>query len=180
MLFSLFIIFVLLISLLSTLFFYILNGIGPTPSSLTACKILKHNLPAVIQGDIVDAGAGFGGIALQLAKQYPNNTVYAFENAWLPFCILWCRKKYSMLPNLIIKFNSFTSHPLKHTGLIYTFLCRKGMQEVSNWLIKNHSFNGCLVSNFFQLPADHPNKPLLIESKKKQSLYLYYFHKQPE
>ena len=79
----------------STLFYTLLNGIAPTPSADSILTPLTQLLPEQITGHIIEAGAGWGGMTLWFAHKYPENTVFARENAWLPFVVLWVWVKLS-------------------------------------------------------------------------------------
>jgi len=164
---------VIFVALGSTLIFYLLNGIASTPSSYKVRFCLRTHLPSLVDGDIVEAGAGWGGMSLWLARLYPNNTVYAWENAWLPFVILWLRVKISRQPNICSKYGHFRHHPVRKTGLVYAYLCRKGMQSIKQWIDSAPTCNVLLISNAFMLPDQLPNKTISLGKGVANELYLY-------
>ncbi|MBE8215450.1 MAG: hypothetical protein HAW62_03850 [Endozoicomonadaceae bacterium] len=173
---SIFIILICLAIIISTLFFYLKNGIASTPSTIAVFKALQAHLPNQINGHILEAGAGFGGIAFWLAKKYPYNTVYAIENAWVPFIILWCRKKIQYRSNLQIKCKNINTISFRNTGLVYAFLCQKGMKTLQKQLEKTNHLPCCLISNYFQLPKSQIyDYTLQIKKYTTFSLYFYYF-----
>ena len=165
---------IILFVIVSTIIFYLTNGIAPMPSSYKVGNILQAELPETIKGEIVEAGAGWGGISLWFAKQYPNNKVYAWENAWLPFMVLWIRAASSRKNNLYVKYGHFKKHSLENTGLIYTYLCRKGMRAVRQWMDGSPSYNLLLASNAFMLPEYQPDKTIRLGSGVSNNLYLYH------
>ncbi|MCY4330874.1 MAG: hypothetical protein OXC48_12490 [Endozoicomonadaceae bacterium] len=161
--------------LLSTVIFCMINGIASMPSSAKVFIALEHHLPEKITGDIIEAGAGWGGMALWLAQRYPQNTICAWENAWLPFGILWIRAKYSNQKNLQVKYGSFLQQPLDSVGLIYTFLCRKGMQKVCKWIHGTPSVSLLLVSYMFSLPDTKPDKTVHLNNQLVNELLFYFY-----
>lgn len=161
--------------LLSTVIFCIINGIAPMPSSAKVLPMFEQHLPEKINGDIIEAGAGWGGIALWLAQRYPENTIFAWENAWLPFCILWIRAKCSHQQNLRVKYGDFSHHPLDSAGLIYTFLCRKGMKKVYTWITTTPSVSLLLVSHMFSLPNIKPDKVFKLNHQLTNELLFYFY-----
>ena len=166
---------ILILSLITTLVFYLINGIAPTPSSRKVFVSLKDELPKNIDGDIVEAGAGWGGVALWLAHRYPNNTVYAWENAWLPFVVLWMRAKWFKEHNLRVRCGNFRHQSLENVGLVYNFLCRKGMKSVAQWVERYPHAEFLLVSHAFHLPGYSPYHTLPLSRWVGDQLYFYSF-----
>ena len=163
----------MIIILISTLVFYLINGIAPTPTPFCYLNVLKKNLPKNFTGDIVEAGAGWGRIAFWLAKQYPHNKIIAYENAWLPFVIFWIRLKATGSKNIKLKYGNFNNQSLNSVSLIYTYLCRKGMQNVSKWIKNNPSNNLQIISNCFALPNCKPYKTVTAGIIIVDTIYFY-------
>ncbi len=172
------VIFLVVIVIITTLVFYMINGIAPTPSSMKAKMALLKYLPEKIEGDIVDAGAGFGGIALLLASQYPKNKVISWENAWVPFIVLKLRAYFSY-KNIEVRYGNFTNQSLSKVSVVYVFLCRKGMKTVSRWLAGNPCARLLLVSNAFQLQDKKPMRSIAFGCAQTDKLYLYVFNREP-
>lgn len=170
---------VLTFLIMTTLFFYWVNGIAPTPSSYKVRTVLNQTLPEEVAGDIIEAGAGFGGMALWLAQRYPYNTVYAWENAWLPFGILWLRVKASPCNNVRVCYGCFQHQSLDNAGLIYTFLCRKGMRTVRRWVARYPQAQLLLVSHVFLLPEQQVNGTINVSGWMGDQLHFYRFVPSP-
>ena len=173
--FAEFFIFILVALIIGSIVLYtLINGIAPTPSSSKVLPCLQAALPEKITGNIVEAGAGWGGVALWFARHYPQNHILAWENSWVPFLILWIRVKLSRYKNIQACYGHFNRQPLDQTGLIYTFLCRKGMQTVKKWINRYPQHPLTLVSQDFSLPGNIYDKEITISQWMNNKLYIYH------
>lgn len=137
--------------------FTLKNGIGPTPSCRRTTDELDHLLPETIDGVVMEFGCGWGGIALYLARKYPNNSVIAWENSPVPWLVAYLRKVLSGQDNLSVRYGDFRCASLDHCGLIYCYLCTGQMLRLRELLLSvsvNQPYQ--LVSSTFSIPGWAP------------------------
>lgn len=136
------------VAILSIILFSWQCGISPTPSSPVVKNIFNSSLS--FQGDILELGCGFGGMAIFLAKRYPQKKIWAYEISWIPYVIAKLRSFF--VPNLIVRRENFLTFSHVHAGLIYCYLSRRGMRELKEkWEKTPFKLNVLIVSNTFRV-----------------------------
>jgi hypothetical protein len=83
---------VLGVAVLSVVYYTLKTGISPLPSSRGARHLMLAEIPEDFAGRIVEAGAGWGTLAIPLARRHPAATVTAYELSPVPFAVLWLRR----------------------------------------------------------------------------------------
>ena len=109
-------------------------------------------LPDQVKGDIIELGAGWGGITLALARHYPQHTVIAIENCppvWL-FC--WLRVKLSRLENIRVQFGDLYTANISEAGLVYCYLYPEAMGKIFEKFCQLQP-HCVFISNTFSLPG---------------------------
>ncbi len=93
---------------ISILFYQLLTGVPPMPSRaverqaavqlLSETSLCAQSFPSQ-PGVIYELGSGWGGLALALARAFPNHQVIGMELSWLPFWVsrIRCRKQKNVL-----------------------------------------------------------------------------------
>ena len=152
------------------------NGIGPVPSNGYVKKQLLAALPGSVPGDILELGAGWGGISLALAKAYPDNKVIAVENSLPVWLFCWLRGRVwrisGKLTNLEVRLGNIHHTGLRGAGLIYCYLHPAAMEQLSSRL--QDLSPGCvLVSNTFSVPGLAPQKRLQAADLWKSQIFCY-------
>jgi len=115
-------------------------GAPPMPSDIGAREAVVKLIEA-LQGHsdrplrVVEAGAGWGGLAALVARRLPNSRVLAVEGAGLP--ALWC----AMLSRLGGRFSSrwgdATRCPLDAPDVVVAFLGPEGTQALAERLARD-------------------------------------------
>jgi len=137
------------------------TGSPPTPTSPAARRamlaILPRHLPRVFTEDkpgaIYELGAGWGGMALALARQYPDDSVAGVELAPVPWLVAKCR---SMMPghgNLEIRYGDFHASDLSDAGLVVCYLSADGLARLKPKLEDELPKGALVLSNTFAMPG---------------------------
>ncbi|MTI12426.1 methyltransferase, partial [Sansalvadorimonas verongulae] len=151
-------------------------GIGPVPSNRYVKKQLLTALPESVTGDILELGAGWGGISLALAKAYPSNKVIAVENSLPVWLFCWLRvmvwRVCGKVTNLEVQLCNINHTDLQSAGLIYCYLYPGAMKRLSSRL--QELSPGCaLISNTFSLPGLAPEKCLQAADVWRSQIFCY-------
>ena len=157
----------------SSLFYYLKNKIGPSPTSGLVAKYVISILPKKVDGVIYDLGAGFGTMALKLANNYPGNKVVVIENNWLPFIVSKLIFKFLAPKNLVSVRADIYSHSLKDAGLIYCYLCPYAMRKLSTLIPQKINRELLLVSSTFAVPGWKPQKVSRVNDLYQSPIYTY-------
>ena len=157
----------MLFSLASILWSTIRYGISPMPSNQKAQLAMLSLIPDNPPTHMVDLGSGWGTIAHQLAKRYPQSTVYGYERSLIPFLFsrLFFRRN-----NLHLYFANFLQEQFPPHTLFFCYLYPQGMSILSNHL------NGLpcqVISNTFALGQHQPIRTLQIDDSHHSKIYLY-------
>ena len=155
-------------------------GISPMPSNpkvrTTMIELWKSHrqahYPLQTPLKIADLGAGFGGLARQIAKENPDIQMTAYERGLVPWTWLHLQQGLTPLPNLTIKKINFLHEHLHEHDYLFCYLCPSVMQALSDRLIfENQPFH--LISAAFSLPQFTAISTQKSKDWQSTSVYLY-------
>jgi tRNA G46 methylase TrmB len=87
---------ILSVAAVSIVIFTLKNGISPMPSSSHARSAVVNEIKKLSKSRnhlIIDAGSGWGTLALQTARNFPSPTIIGLENSFIP---LWTSRLLKM------------------------------------------------------------------------------------
>jgi hypothetical protein len=120
---------------------------------------------------VIDLGCGDGGLLNRLARARPDCRFVGFEHAPLTWAWAWLRCR--SLPNVLIKFGDFWSHPLGGYALVYAFLSPAPMPRLWAKAKAEMEAGSRLVSNSFAVPGVPPENTVEVGDRRRTRLYLY-------
>ena len=111
-------------------------GIGPMPSSPGARRVILGLLRAngAVGGDIAEFGAGWGGLAHLIAKEFPDGRVLAVEASPLPVFICWLRQVIFRRRALKTRWGRFQNLRGITPKIVVCYLHPDGMAQLAVWL----------------------------------------------
>lgn len=126
----------------------VLVGISPMPSSAKAQRAMVSLVEP--NGPIAELGAGFGGVAVALARAFPRTNVVAFERSLIPFLV--AKVRAAGMPNLDVRWQNFSSADLSGFSVLVCYLFTGGMTALAEKLAKEPApLERTLVTNTFLL-----------------------------
>lgn len=153
------------------------NGIGPVPTSAKVRRKALTLMPEKIEGNIVELGAGWGGMTLALAKKYPHHQIIAIENCVPVWCICRLRIKIFGIPNIEVRLADIYQTNFDSVGLIYCYLCQNAMRQLEKQLTTDaSSLNNremILISNTFSLPSHKAEQAVRADDFWQSTIYRY-------
>lgn len=163
-----------IVSVLGLILYYSwFYGITPTPTSSKVKQTLQHVLPAHIQGPIAELGSGWGHLAFFLAKQFPQQQVYAYEVSPIPYLcslVLACLFNY---PNVHFERANFFQISLQSFALIVCYLYPEAMIKLKAKLEKELTPGTFVLSHTFAIPGWKPIQTLKANDLYRTPIYLY-------
>jgi hypothetical protein len=151
----------------------LVTGISPMPSSRRARRAMLALLPAEVDGVIFELGAGWGTLALPLARRYPRCRVVAVELSPVPWLVSRLRRAWSGLANLEVRRADIHRTPLGDAGLVICYLYPGAMERLRPRLERELP-PGCLVfSNCFRVPGWRPSRVVPFAGWFGDEMYLY-------
>lgn len=127
---------VILIAILSVLIHTVIAGTPPMPTSPPVKAAVMALLPEDVEGTVYELGAGWGSLAVPLARRYPSVPVVAYEASPVPWLVCRLRKALGGLQNLTVRRANFLKAPLSDAGLVVCYLSPRGAEEVKAKLEK--------------------------------------------
>ena len=120
-------------------------GISPMPTTPVVRAAMLDFVPRSLGGEVHELGAGFGGLALALARRGPGARVVAWERSPVPFLVAWLRAKVAGPGNLEVRFADFLAADLSKASALVCYLWTGGMRALDE-----------------KLRRELPGRPLLI------------------
>lgn len=157
----------------SIIFWTLINGISPMPTTPKVKNLLLKNLPNYLDGTIYELGSGWGTLAFALAKKYPQATVIALETSPIPF---WTSKAIALslqIPNLKFIRQNFFEVPLNDAALVVCYLYPGAMSLLKTKLEKELSPETWVVSNTFAMPGWQSAHTYHVNDLYHTSIYFY-------
>ncbi len=149
-------------------------GISPMPSSAKAVAAVCRLVPKDTTGTIAELGAGWGGLALALARRAPRAHVVAFEASWVPFAVFWLRARWARLPNLELHRANFLNRPLPpSTTWVTCYLSPGAMAALGPKFRAELAAGSRVITNTFALRGWPAAQTVHLDDWYRTKVYLY-------
>jgi methyltransferase family protein len=150
-----------------------MNGIGPSPTTAKQKRALFAALPDQISGNIYELGSGWGGLAIALARRYPNCCVIGVENSPIPFLYSLLHTRISGLPNLHLHWKNIQEESLENPSLIVCYLHTGAMRRLKSKLEQDLHGDTWIVSNTFSFHGWDAVRTVEIHDLYHSRIYVY-------
>jgi hypothetical protein len=129
---------IVLLGLVSILYHHAKTGVPPVPSTAeeisAVVELLREvNLPPGAR--IYELGCGWGSLALELARAFPDAAIVGFEVSWLPFIV--ARLRALRHPRVAILRRDFLDESLAHADAVTAYLMIEPMNRLAPHLDRN-------------------------------------------
>lgn len=131
-------------------------GAPPWPTTPRAARVLLGALPDHVDGDVLELGCGWGGLALALAARYRGHRVIGAELSPVPWAIARLRRLAGRVSNLEVRRADLHRVDLSQAGLIVCYLQGPAMARLAERAVREAPRGCWLVSNTFALPGLTP------------------------
>jgi hypothetical protein len=171
---------VVLAAALSILAGTLRTGISPMPSSPAVRRTLLALLPPPerLRGTVHELGAGWGGLALALARRYPAAPVVAWELSPLPWAVCVLRAWLAGARNLVVRRADFLRggpdpSGLGDAALVVCYLAPGIMARLRPRLEAALPGGAVVVSSTFALPGWRPDSVQRAPDLHRSPVYVY-------
>lgn len=147
---------------------------GEVPLFLSSRATTDALLPLLPQHaglEVVDLGAGTGGLLRRLAQARPDARFTGIEHAPLPY--LAARLNASGLGNLVIERSDLWRRPLADQDVVFTFLSPRVMPRLWEKARAEMRPGSLLVSSSFPVPDTPPEQVVEVADRRGTRLYCY-------
>lgn len=124
-------------------------GVPPMPSNRAARQAMLRLLPERVEGPIYDLGSAWGGLAFDLARQYPENPVIGIELSPIPYAVSRLRALVLRRPNLSFRRADFLKTDLSDAGALTCYLMIWAMRKLEPKLCAELKPGAVVVSHAF-------------------------------
>lgn len=158
------------------------NGITPMPTSPSVRRVVMQQIgrPAN-DSEIVDAGAGFGTLALQLARRFPACRVTGIENSIVPLLAARLLGRANRMPRtrLVYRRGDLFRYPYESADVIVCYLHPAGMRRLGPILRERAREGTKIVSVFFAFDDWEPDSALVCSDLYRTKVYVYRVRRHP-
>ncbi|HIC17015.1 TPA: class I SAM-dependent methyltransferase [Candidatus Poribacteria bacterium] len=158
-------------------FYSLYNGISPMPTSPKVKRQLLHVLSQnEIQGTIYELGSGWGTLAFELARRFPECRIIAYENSWVPYIYSKIYGLAVKTENLRIKQENFFNILLSRADVVVCYLSPNIMTHLQPKLESELQKGTLVVTNTFALPSWVPQQTIEVEDLYRTKIHIYLFN----
>lgn len=151
------------------------TGISPMPTLPAARRTLLAALPPpeAVRGTVHELGAGWGTLALPLARRYPAARVVAWELSPLPWAVCALRARLVGPANLSVRRADFLRASLDDAGLVVCYLDPASMARLRPRLEAALPSGARVVSSTFAVPGWRPARMQRAPDLHRSPVYVY-------
>jgi len=153
------------------------TGVPPMASSSQDQKAMMQALHTHLaegpSGPIYELGAGFGDIAIALAKEFPAREVHAYELSPFPYFYMKLRAKLAGLDNLHLHWADFFKVSLAEAGVIICYLYPEVMQKLEPKLKADLKADTLVIANSFTFADQKPAEVIETGKSARHRVYVY-------
>lgn len=140
-------------------------------SSRATAEVVLGLLPRTDRLNVIDLGAGTGGLLRRLAQARPEARFTGIEHAPLPYLIAQFNARG--LGNLSVQRTDLWRQPLHGQDVVYAFLSPLVMERLGDKARTEMRPGSLLISSCFPLPDAAPERVVEVPDRRGTRLYLY-------
>ena len=145
-------------------------GVSVMPTMPQVSRLLMAECPAQVNGNILELGSGWGGLASKLARKYPQNKVIGYEMSLVPY---WISKIFSSAKNLEFVRKNFYDASFKDAGLVMCYLSNPHMAKLEDKFLKELPQGAQVISSTFYCPHWKPVRTQEIKRMFNAQIFVY-------
>lgn len=148
-------------------------GIVPMPVMPQMARLMLEECPERVNGDILEIGSGWGGLAIKLARKYPDSRVVGCEMSWVPYLFSHARLKAGRLPNLNLLRKDFFDVDFSGAGLVVCYLSNAHMKKLEPKFLRELPEGAKVVSSTFACPEWQPVRVRRVPRLYDAQIFVY-------
>ncbi len=149
-----------------------LTGISPLPTTATGQALILGALPEEPR-TIVEAGSGWGGVALSVARARPGAQVLGYELSPLPWAFSHLRRLIQPAPNVRFYRRNLLRASFREVDVVVCYLHMRAVQDLEPKLRAELPEGAVVISNTFQIPGWQPSEVRQPPSRLDAAVYVY-------
>ena len=162
-----------LVVMVSILVGVLRTGISPMPSSKRAVQQVLGFVSPNQPGPIYELGAGWGSLAIPLARAFPDRSIIAHELSTIPWLFLLLRVRASGIDNIEVRRRDFFRDDLGKAAAVVCYLYPGSMVKLATKLQSELVPGTVVVSNTFGLPGWVPDQTSQLQDLYRTKIYRF-------
>ncbi len=149
------------------------TGVPPFPSTRGEKEAVCHFLKG--EGSIYELGCGWGGLAVALAREFPERRVVGIELSPLPALVSWIRALF--IANLHVRWGNFFATDLTDAGGVVCYLMMGPMPRLADKLDSELKAKTPVVAVAFHFRDRKPIQETITNGLMPGGVALYQWEK---
>ncbi|PAV26162.1 methyltransferase family protein [Tamilnaduibacter salinus] len=166
-----------LLAVLSIAYSTVRTSVPPMPSSMRSRRVVLDLLAEYVPDQpnvrLADLGSGWGGLAIPMARRFPQYRIEGYELSWLPWLVSRLMKAAFRLDNLTLHRRNFNRADLDHVGILVTYLNPNVMAQLKQRLDRPEQPRRTLISIGFALPGKTAERTLRVNELYNTPIDIY-------
>ena len=164
---------VAIIVALTNEFFHQKLDVAPWPTMPYIRKEMIKLIPDEIQGDIIELGSGYGGLAMLASKTFPKSQVLGYELSPFPYIISKAKQFFYKRNINFIRRNLFDAN-LNNACIVFCYLPNPVMAKLKDKLLKELPTGTIIISSIFTFPNWKEDKVITVKKGiLNNKIYVY-------
>ncbi|OWA37968.1 hypothetical protein B9G55_06765 [Saccharibacillus sp. O16] len=158
------------------------NGITPMPTSRLVRRMVMREIGQLSEGsEIVEAGSGFGTLAVNLARRFPRCRITGVENSWVPLLFSRLLGWGNRLPKSRLTFRrgDLFVYPYEQANVVVCYLHPAAMRRLGPILWERAEEGTKVVSVFFAFEDWDPESVTVCGDLHRTKVYVYHVRRHP-
>ncbi|MGZ7442627.1 class I SAM-dependent methyltransferase [Paenibacillus sp. TH7-28] len=122
---------------------------------------------------IVEAGSGWGTLALHLAKSRPDWRITGIENSWIPWAVSRLTLRLSAYGNIVFVRGDLYEYRYEHADAVVCYLYPGAMKRLDPLLRRQLRTGARVVSVCFALPGWQAERVITCRDMYRTKIYIY-------
>ncbi|AWB46454.1 SAM-dependent methyltransferase [Paenibacillus sp. CAA11] len=150
------------------------NGITPMPSSAYARRVVTRELKQIgTRGNLVEAGSGWGHLALEIGAHCSGWSIVGIENSQIPLGVSQLAARLRRLRNVRFLRGDLYTFPYEDVDVVVCYLFPGAMTRLSKLLRTRLSPGAKVISVCFALPGWTPERIITCRDTYQTKIYVY-------
>ncbi len=163
-----------LAAVLSIVFMSWRNGISPMPSSARVRRVVVDELRRLPgRGVMVEAGSGWGTLALQAGRHFPKRRIIGIENSFIPLWVSKLAAKTAPATNVTFIRGDLYIYPYERADTVVCYLYPGAMKRLSPIFREQLHGSAYIISICFALPDWEPERVITCRDTYRTKVYIY-------
>lgn len=150
------------------------NGISPMPTSPAVRRQVVAELRRIPEARVmIEAGSGWGTLALEAARSRPDLQVIGIENSPLPWAVSRCLARWGSFRNVMFHKTDLYTYPYGEADVVVCYLYPGAMTRLDEIFRQGVKPGAVMISICFALPGWTPERVITCGDMYRTKIYVY-------